>query len=81
MNEVLMWKGLLVELKRKAREKESQAAAIIISMRMMLNPHETDITKLNVEEIENAGDLLRKLVEEIREMKAQMEKLETSING
>lgn len=81
MNEVTLWKGQLVDLRHRYNEMDLEASAIVTNIRMMLNPHEDDLTKLPVGQIENSADRLRELVEQMRKMKEQMARLEESIRG
>lgn len=75
MNERLIWKGQLADLKQQSRELELEARALVASIRMQLNPHEPDITKIKAEEVENSADRLREIVEKLRHMRVQMQQL------
>lgn len=81
MNEVTLWKGQLADLRHQYTEMDLEASAIVISLRMQLNPHEKDLTKLPVGGIENSADRLRELVEKMREIKTQIAELEEAIRG
>lgn len=81
MNERILWKGQLAELKHQYTEMDLEATALVASLRMQLNPMEEDVTRLPVGQIENSADRLRELVEKMQKMKAQMVRLEEAIRG
>lgn len=79
MNERLMWKGQLADLKKKRNTLDLKASALVTNLRIMLNPHESDVTRLEVEKIEDSADELLKMVEELRGIDQQIAKLKESL--
>jgi len=72
MSERLQLKGLLSEARRKAREKQAEIEGLVILLRNILNPYESDVAKLNVDSAHANMTRLHALVHEMRDLKAKI---------
>lgn len=79
MNEKVQWKGQLAELKGRYNTLKFEGQGLLILLRSLLNPFEPDLTRLQVEIIENNADRLKTVVQQMREAKAQIEKLQEAL--
>jgi hypothetical protein len=79
MNERLELKGRLSETKRKARDNQAEIEGLIILLRNIISPYESDPSKLNVEAATANMARLHELVLETRELKVQIAKFEKDL--
>ncbi len=70
--ERLLMKGMLKDLEGKEKKLDLEAAGLIILIRMKITPHETDVTKLN---LEAAATSLSRLVDIREELLGIREKI------
>lgn len=81
MNEKIIAKGYLADAKKRYREKDLEASALIVSIRMLLNPYEEDLIKIDTEKLIVMSKRLHECIEELKSLKARIQKLETELNG
>lgn len=74
--ERIQLKGQLAEAKSKYKYLDTEAAALILLIRSVLNPFEEDTTKIEVEKAVVSVAKLQSLIEELRNLKTKIQKLE-----
>lgn len=75
--EKMQIKGQLAESKKKIHNLRTEAAGYVILVRSLLNPYEDDISKLEIEKVASVTQRLEQLINEIRELKEKIKKLES----
>ena len=68
--------GQLAEAKSKYKHLDTEAAALILLIRAVLNPFEEDTTKIEVEKAVVSINKLQDVVEELKGLKTKIQKLE-----
>jgi phage shock protein A len=81
MNELTLWRGKLYELKQKYKELDLEASALLHAIRILLDPHEEDLTRLRLNDIRKNTERFLALADELKRLREKTEKLEASING
>lgn len=81
MNERVMLKGMLADAKKKFKEADLEASALVVSIRTVLNPYEEDLTLLDVDKALIMMKRLNELVSTLRELKGKIKKIEEELNG
>ena len=74
--ERIQLKGQLAEAKSTFKRLDTEAAGLIILIRSLLNPYEDDITKLEIDKALVSINRLQTLVDELRNLKNKIAKLE-----
>ena len=74
--ERIQLKGQLAEAKSKSKHLDTEAAALILLIRAVLNPFEEDTTKIEVEKAVVSINKLQDVVEELKGLKTKIQKLE-----
>ncbi len=77
--EILQAKGMLAELKRKYNQLDLEACGLITLIRTLLNPWESDITKLQIDKASSSMNRLKILQEELTSLKRKIKELEESL--
>lgn len=77
--EVLQAKGMLAELKRKYNQLDLEASGLITLIRTLLNPWESDITKLQIDKASYLMNRLKVIHEDLTSFKAKIKDLEESL--
>lgn len=81
MSERVLAKGYLAEAKKRLREKDLEASGLLVSIRTMLNPYEDDLTKIEIEKVFVMTKKLSECIEEMKALRAKIEKLEEELDG
>lgn len=81
MSERVLAKGYLAEAKKRLREKDLEASGLLVSIRTMLNPYEDDLTKIEIEKVIVMAKKLGECIEEMKTLRAKIEKLEEELGG
>lgn len=81
MNERVLAKGYLAETKKRLKEKDLEASGVLISLRLLLNPYEDDLSKIDSEKVLIMAKKFNECIEEIKTLKAKIAKLEAEIDG
>ena len=74
--ERIQLKGQLAEAKSKYKHLDTEAAALILLIRAVLNPFEEDTTKIEVEKAVVQFQRLQTIILELRILKEKIQKLE-----
>ncbi len=77
--EKYLWKGQLADLKQQYHQLELEVSSLVINIRTLLNPYEEDVTHLPVKEIRVLSSRLEEVVQEMREIKIRIKKLEEAL--
>lgn len=77
--ERLQMKGLLSESKKKYKRLDYDVSGLIILIRTYLSPYEDDVTQLDVDKALSTVEKLKKTVEEMKELKVKIIKLEEDL--
>lgn len=81
MSERILAKGYLADARRRFREKDLEASGLLVSIRTLLNPYEDDLTKIEIEKVIVMAKKLGECIEEMRALRAKIEKLEAELDG
>ena len=81
MNERIMLKGILADAKKKYKDADLEASALVVSIRAVLNPYEEDLTLLDTEKVLIMSKRLHELVSALKELKQKIKKMEEDLNG
>ena len=76
--ERLQMKGMLAESKKRFRTLNTEAPGTILILRSQLNPYE-EITTLDTDKILVLSHRLNKIVQEMKELKEKIKKLEQEL--
>lgn len=76
--ERLQLKGMLAESKKRFRALDTEASGTILIIRSQLNPYE-EITSLDTDKVLVLSHRLNKIVEEMKELKEKIKKLEQEL--
>lgn len=76
--ERLQMKGMLAESKKRFRTLDMEASGTILIIRSQLNPYE-EITSLDTDKVLVLSHRLNKIVEEMKELKEKIKKLEQEL--
>lgn len=79
--ERLLAQGKLAELKKKFKDKDLSASALLTTARTLLNPYEEDLTLIDIDKALVTVKLLQKTISEMKELKEQIRHLEEALNG
>jgi len=79
--ERVILKGMLADAKKKYKEADLEASALIVSIRNVLNPYEDDLTLIDTEKALVMMKRLNELVKNLRELKNKIRKFEEELNG
>lgn len=74
--ERIQLKGQLAEAKSKYKHLDTEADALILHIRAVLNPFEEDTTKIEVEKVVVSINKLQDVIEELKGLKTKIQKLE-----
>ena len=74
--ERIQLKGQLAEAKSKYKRLDTEAAALVLLIRAVLNPFEEDATKIEIEKAVVSINKLQTIIEELKSLKIKIEKLE-----
>lgn len=77
--EILQARGMLSEFKRKYHQLDTEASGLLILIRTLLNPWESDITNLQIDKASSSMNRLNILQEELTSLKKKIKELEESI--
>lgn len=77
--ERLQMKGLLSESKKKYKRLDYDVSGLIILIRTYISPYEDDVTQLDVDKALSTVEKLKKTVEEMKELKVKIIKLEEDL--
>lgn len=78
-NEMTMMRGRIAETKRELAEAELLAQADLVSIRSVLDPYESDITKINTEMAMSIADRLNNQVKQIISTRERLAKFESEL--
>lgn len=78
-HEILKVKGRIAELKNNISQKELEASGLIIQIRSLCDPYESDMTKIKAGNIRVASDLLDQCVTSIKFLSANLKLLEDDL--
>jgi hypothetical protein len=78
-SEILQAKGALSEFKRKYHQLDTEASGLLILIRTLLNPWESDITKLQIDKALSSMNRLKLVHEELASLKIRIKELEESL--
>lgn len=81
MNERILLKGYLAEVRKLYKEKDLEASGLLVSIRTLLNPYEDDMTKIDTEKALIMMKKLHECIQELKALKERMAKLEQDLNG
>ena len=76
--ERLQLKGMLAESKKRFRTLDTEAAGTILIIRSQLNPYE-EIINLDTDKVLVLSHRLNKIVQEMKELKEKIKKLEQEL--
>ena len=76
--ELLQMKGMLAENKKRFRTLDTEASGTILIIRSQLNPYE-EITSLDTDKVLVLSHRLNKIVQEMKELKEKIKKLEQEL--
>ena len=76
--ERLQMKGMLAESKKRVRTLDTEASGTILIIRSQLNPYE-EITSLDTDKVLVLSHRLNKIVQEMKELKEKIKKLEQEL--
>lgn len=76
--ERLQMKGMLAESKKRFRIQCTEASGTILIIRSQLNPYE-EITSLDTDKVLVLSHRLNKIVQEMKELKEKIKKLEQEL--
>lgn len=76
--ERLQMKGMLAESKKRLRTLDTEASGTILIIRSQLNPYE-EITSLDTDKVLVLSHRLNKIVQEMKELKEKIKKLEQEL--
>lgn len=79
--ERVVLKGMFAEAKKKHREADLEASALVVTIRNLLNPYEEDIASFDTEKILVMAKRLHELVLNMRDLKQKIKKIEEDLNG
>lgn len=74
--ERIQFKGQLAEAKSKYKHLDTEASALILLIRSILNPFEEDTTKIEVEKAVVSINKLQEIIDELKSLKTKIQKLE-----
>lgn len=78
--ERLKLKGLLSESKHRFKRLDSDSAGLIILIRTYIHPYEDDLTALDIEKATLAFEKLKANIEEMKELKVKIKRLEEDLD-
>lgn len=81
MNERLLNKGKLLELRNKQRELDLQASAMLVTIRTILNPYEESLTLIDTEKALIMMQKLHESVTELKKINTHIKNLEENLYG
>lgn len=80
-DERIKLKGMLAEARHKLKEKDLEAKGLVILIRNLLNPYETDLCSLKIDEALASTKRLQHLIDDMRELKAKVKELSEALDG
>ena len=81
MNEIILLKGMFADAKKRYKEADLEASALIVAIRNVLNPFEDDLSLIDTEKALIMMKRLNELVTNLKELKSKIKKLEQDLNG
>lgn len=76
-----MLKGQIADLKKRLKDKDLEASSLIISLRIILNPYESDVCLIDSEKALVTMKRLNEIINEMRQLKEQLNKFEEAVDG
>jgi len=81
MNERTQLKGILAETKQRVKEHDLEAKGLILLIRNLLNPYESDLASIKIDEALQSMKRLHQIVSELKTLKAKIIEIEEALNG
>lgn len=73
--------GQYAEVKRLIKERDLEASGLLTQLRMILNPYEDDLTKLELEKAKVTLQRLIQCVTDLNKLKEKKKRLELELFG
>lgn len=78
-HEILQLKGRIAELRQTLQQKELEASGLIIQIRSLADPYESDMTHIKSDQLSVSSRLLHECVGQIKTITQQLKRLEADL--